>query len=173
MRIFTAATRRTRNASASWQRNRWKKFHRFQVDGRAGDVSAGRFASIRYAEACVKSMRDAVGDSIDIMSLPRPPSRHGDALRQRVEPYDLFWFEEPCCRRRWTTSRSSSAREDAASRPASDSSATRLPRAAGKRAASVIQPDITHCGGLSEARRICGMARRTVSPSRRIIRRVR
>lgn len=27
-----------------------------------------------------------------------------------------------------------------------------------KRAASVIQPDITHCGGLSEARRIAGMA---------------
>src|SRR5439155_24725123 len=27
-----------------------------------------------------------------------------------------------------------------------------------KRAASVIQPDITHCGGFSEARRIAGMA---------------
>ena len=26
------------------------------------------------------------------------------------------------------------------------------------RAASVIQPDITHCGGLSEARRIAAMA---------------
>lgn len=116
---------------------------------------------IKYAEKCVAAMRDAVGDSIDIMvdCHARPSPRMGMLFAKALEPYNLYWFEEPC----WPETM-----EDIAI----IQRAVKTPIATGerlvsvypfrelleKRAASVIQPDVTHCGGLSEARRICAMA---------------
>jgi galactonate dehydratase len=116
---------------------------------------------IRYAEACVKSMRDAVGDSIDIMvdCHARPSPRMGLLFARALEPYNLYWFEEPC----WPETMQDIALIQRA---------VKTPIATGERlvgvaafrelletrAASVIQPDITHCGGLTEARRIAAMA---------------
>ena len=116
---------------------------------------------IRYAEACVKAMREAVGDGIDIMvdCHARPSPRMGLMFAKAIEPYGLYWFEEPC----WP---------EAVDGMADIQRAVKTPIATGERlvgaaafrelfelrAASVIQPDITHCGGLSEARRICAMA---------------
>ena len=116
---------------------------------------------IRYAEACVKAMREAVGDEIDIMvdCHARPSPRMGLQFAKALEPYGLYFFEEPC----WPESM-----EDIALIQRS----VKTPIATGerlvgihafrelfeKRAASVIQPDITHCGGLSEVRRIAAMA---------------
>jgi galactonate dehydratase len=118
-------------------------------------------APIRYAENCVKAMRDAVGDSIDIMvdCHARPSPRMGLIFAKALEPYGLYFFEEPC----WPETIDDIALIQRA---------VKTPIATGermvgvsafrelfeKRAASVIQPDITHCGGLSEARRIAGMA---------------
>ncbi|HEY2841832.1 MAG TPA: galactonate dehydratase [Pirellulales bacterium] len=116
---------------------------------------------IRYAEACVRAMRDAVGDSIDLMvdCHARPSPRMGLLFAQALEPYGLYWLEEPC----WPES---------ADAMADIQRAVRTPIATGerligqhafrdffeRRAFSVAQPDITHCGGLSEARRIAAMA---------------
>jgi galactonate dehydratase len=116
---------------------------------------------IRYAEACVKAMRDAVGDAIDIMvdCHARPSPRMGALFAKALEPYNLYWLEEIC----WPE-----VLDDMALIQRS----VKTPIATGerligvhafrdlleKRAASVIQPDITHCGGLSEARRICALA---------------
>jgi galactonate dehydratase len=116
---------------------------------------------IRYAEACVKAMRDAVGDSIDIMvdCHARPSPRMGMLFAKALEPYNLYWFEEPCWPERMNDI-------------ADIQRAVKTPIATGERlvgvhafrelfenrAASVIQPDITHCGGLSEARRIAALA---------------
>jgi galactonate dehydratase len=116
---------------------------------------------VRYAEACVRAMREAVGDSIDIMvdCHARPSPQMGLMFAKALEPYDLFFFEEPC----WPEQM-----DDIAMIRRS----VRTPIATGerlvgvhafrdlleKRAASVIQPDITHCGGLSEARKIAAMA---------------
>src|SRR5256714_1583663 len=116
---------------------------------------------IRYAEACVKAMREAVGDSIDIMvdCHARPSPRMGLLFAKALEPYGLYFFEEPC----WPETMDDIALIQRA---------VKTPIATGermvgvsafrelfeKRAASVIQPDITLCGGLSEARRIAGMA---------------
>lgn len=118
-------------------------------------------APIRYAEQCVKAMRDAVGPNIDIMvdCHARPSPRMGIQFAKALEPYDLYFFEEPC----WPESV-----EDIALVQRS----VKTPIATGerlvtqhafrelleRRACSVIQPDITHCGGLSEARRIAAMA---------------
>jgi len=117
--------------------------------------------AVRYAEACVSSMRDAVGEDIDIMvdCHARPSPRMGMLFAKALEPYGLYFFEEPC----WPETM-----EDIALIQRS----VTTPIASGerligvhafrelleKRAVSVIQPDITHCGGLSEVLRISALA---------------
>lgn len=116
---------------------------------------------IHYAEACVQAMREAVGDEIDIMvdCHARPTPRMGLMFAKALEPYGLYFFEEPC----WPE-----CMEDIALIQRS----VTTPIASGerltgihayrelfeKRAVSVVQPDITHCGGLSEVRKIAAMA---------------
>lgn len=116
---------------------------------------------INYAEACVQAMREAVGDEIDIMvdCHARPTPRMGLMFAKALEPYGLYFFEEPC----WPE-----CMEDIALIQRS----VTTPIATGerltgihsyrelfeKRAVSVVQPDITHCGGLSEVRKIAAMA---------------
>ncbi|WP_343746918.1 galactonate dehydratase [Chitinophaga sp.] len=116
---------------------------------------------VRYAEACVRAMRDAVGEDIDIMvdCHARPSPLMGLQFAKALEPYGLYFFEEPC----WPETMEDIARIQ---------HAVKTPIASGerlvgvhafrdmleKRAVSVIQPDITHCGGLSEVRRISALA---------------
>lgn len=116
---------------------------------------------VRYAEACVRSMREAVGDDIDIMvdCHARPSPRMGMLFAKALEPYNLYFFEEPC----WPETMDDIA---------AIQRAVKTPIASGerltgihafrdmleKRAVSVIQPDITHCGGLSEVRKIAALA---------------
>ena len=116
---------------------------------------------INYAEKCVGAMREAVGDAIDIMvdCHARPSPRMGLLFAKALEPHNLYFFEEPC----WP---------EAMDGIADVQRAVKTPIATGerlvglhgfrdlleKRAASVLQPDITHCGGLSEARRIAALA---------------
>ena len=118
-------------------------------------------APVRYAERCVAAMRDAVGPDIDIMAdcHARPSPRMGMLFAKVLVPYDLYFFEEPC----WPETIDDIALIQRA---------VKTPIATGerlvsqhafrevleKRACSVLQPDITHCGGLTEARRIGAMA---------------
>jgi galactonate dehydratase len=116
---------------------------------------------VRYAEACVAAMREAVGPDIDIMvdCHARPSPRMGHLFAKALEPYGLFWFEEPC----WPETvddialiqRSVSTPIATGERLVGVHAFRELLE---KRACSVLQPDITHCGGLSEARRIAAMA---------------
>ena len=55
-------------------------------------------APVRHAERCVAAMRDAVGEEIDIMvdCHARPSPRMGHLFAAALEPFDLYWFEEPC-----------------------------------------------------------------------------
>src|SRR3989442_5551940 len=52
----------------------------------------------RYAEACVAAMREAVGDATDIMvdCHARPSPRMGMLFAKALEPYGLYFLEEPC-----------------------------------------------------------------------------
>jgi galactonate dehydratase len=118
-------------------------------------------APLRYAERSVAAMREAVGPDIDIMvdCHARPSPRMGLLFAKALEPYDLYFFEEPC----WPETMDDIALIQRA---------VKTPIATGerlvsqhafrelleKRACSVLQPDITHCGGLTEARRIAAMA---------------
>lgn len=116
---------------------------------------------IRYAEQCVAAMREAVGDAIDIMvdCHARPSPRMGLLFAKALEPFGLYWLEEPC----WPEVLTDMAKiQDAVKTPiASGERLTGLHAFRDLlegRAVSVIQPDITHCGGLSEARRIAALA---------------
>lgn len=116
---------------------------------------------LKYAESCVAAMREAVGDDIDIMvdCHARPSPRMGLLFARALEPYNLYFFEEPC----WPEHMDGIAAVQRA---------VKTPIATGERltsfyafkellekqAASVVQPDITHCGGLTAARRIAVMA---------------
>jgi galactonate dehydratase len=116
---------------------------------------------VHYAEMCVKAMREAVGPSIDIMvdCHARPSPRMGIRFAKALEPYGLYFFEEPC----WPeTMADIAAVQQAVSTPVATGerlvSQHDFRELFELRACSVIQPDITHCGGLSEARRIAAMA---------------
>jgi galactonate dehydratase len=116
---------------------------------------------IRYAEICVRSMREAVGDEIDIMvdCHARPSPRMGLQFAKALEPFGLYFFEEPC----WPETIDDIALiQRSVTTPIA--SGERLVGIHAfrelfeKRAVSVIQPDLTHCGGFSEIRRIAAMA---------------
>lgn len=116
---------------------------------------------IHYAEACVAAMREAVGPGVDIMvdCHARPSPRMGMQFAKALEPYGLYFFEEPC----WPEHMADIAQIQ---------QAVTTPIATGERltsihafrdllslkAASVIQPDIVHCGGITAALKIRAMA---------------
>ena len=116
---------------------------------------------VRTAEACVAAMREAVGDGIDLMvdCHARPSPAMGLQFAKALEPYGLYFLEEPC----WPESVDGLA---AINRAVSTPIATgeRVTNLAAfrdlfaARACEVCQVDITHCGGLSEARRIAALA---------------
>src|SRR4029078_9003968 len=116
---------------------------------------------LRYAEACVRAMREAVGDRIDIMvdCHARPSPRMGMLFAKALEPYGLYWFEEPC----WPeTVEDIALIQRAVSTPIATGERLvaihEFRELFEKRPARVIQPDIAHCGGLSEVRRIAALA---------------
>ena len=116
---------------------------------------------VKYAAACVAAMREAVGDQIDIMvdCHARPSPRMGLLFAKVLEPYGLYFFEEPC----WPEHMDGIAEiQRAVATPIATgerlTSFYAFKELLEKRAASVVQPDITHCGGLTAARRIATLA---------------
>ena len=117
--------------------------------------------SVRLAARLVEAVRKAVGEEMDLMVDLHARTWPAMAVRycQAFEPYGLLFFEEPC--------------------PSEDVDAivqvtrqSKVPIATGerlvtrwqfrelleKRACHVIQPDLSHCGGLWEARKIAAEA---------------
>lgn len=116
---------------------------------------------VRAAERCVAAMREAVGDGIDLMvdCHARPSPAMGLQFAKALEPYGLYFLEEPC----WPESVDGLAAINravitpiATGERVTNLAAFRDLFAA--RACEVCQVDITHCGGLSEARRIAALA---------------
>ena len=116
---------------------------------------------IKAADRCVAAMRDAVGDEIDIMldCHARPSPAMGLQFAKALEPYGLYFLEEPC----WPESLDGLAAINAAV-PTPIATGERLTHLAAFRdlfacrGCEVAQFDITHCGGLTEARRIAALA---------------
>lgn len=116
---------------------------------------------IKHAAKCVEVMRDAAGDEIDIMldlharTTPAAAIQYGRLLAD----YNLYWYEEPC----WPEHVDGLV-EVARALPFPIATGERLVtrrefrEVCEKRACAIIQPDVSHCGGISEARRIAAMA---------------
>lgn len=116
---------------------------------------------IRAAEAAVRAMREAVGEEIDIMvdCHARPSPAMGLKFGQALEPYGLYFFEEPC----WPESLEGLAMINRAltTPVATGERLTHLAQFRdlfAVRGCEVCQLDLTHCGGFSEARRIAALA---------------
>jgi galactonate dehydratase len=118
-------------------------------------------AVLKQAERCVAAMREAAGDGVDIMLDLHARTTPAAAIQfgRRLVDYNLYWYEEPCS-------------ADHVDGLVEVSRALPFPIATGerlvgrwefrelleKRAVAIIQPDVSHCGGISEARRIAAMA---------------
>ncbi len=116
---------------------------------------------IRAAESAVAAMREAVGEGIDIMvdCHARPSPAMGLKFGKALEPYGLYFLEEPC----WPESLDGLARisQEITTPIATGERLTSLAAFRdlfAQQGCSVCQLDITHCGGLTEARRIAALA---------------
>jgi galactonate dehydratase len=118
-------------------------------------------ATLKHAARCVEAMRKAGGDGIDIMLDLHARCTPASAIQfgRMLVDYNPYWYEEPC----WHEHVDGLV-EVARALPFPVATGERL---AGrwqfrelfeKRACAVVQPDVSHCGGISEARRIAAMA---------------
>lgn len=117
--------------------------------------------TLKHAARCVKAMRKAAGDDIDIMLDLHARTTPAAAIQfgRQLLDYHLYWYEEPC----WPEHVDGLV-EVARALPMPIATGERLVlrpefrELFEKRACAIIQPDVTHCGGISEARRIAAMA---------------
>ena len=106
-------------------------------------------------------MRNAVGDDIDIMLDLHARTTPAAAIQfgRLLADYNLYWYEEPC----WPEHVDALV-EVARALPFPIATGERLcgrwefRELLEKRACTIVQPDVSHCGGISEARRIAAMA---------------
>ncbi len=123
----------------------------------------GRELSLTELARCeysIKSLREAVGDSADILVGTHGQMTTGSAIRlaRRLEPYDPLWFEEPCP-------------PDQMQALGKVADATTIPVSTGERlttkhefhaalqaGVSILQPQIARAGGIWETKKIAVMA---------------
>jgi galactonate dehydratase len=118
-------------------------------------------AVLKHSARCVEAMRKAVGDNVDIMIDLHARTTPAAALQfgRMLADYNLYWYEEPC----WPEHVDALV-EVARQLPFPIATGERLVGRWGfrelleKRACSIVQPDVSHCGGISETRRIAALA---------------
>lgn len=124
-------------------------------------------ATLKKAARCVEAMRLAVGDEIDIMLDLHARTTPAAAIQfgRMLTDYNLYWYEEPC----WPEDMDG-LKEVKDALPMPIATGERLVgrweflELFEKRAVSIVQPDVSHCGGISEARRIAAMAEAYMMP---------
>jgi galactonate dehydratase len=118
-------------------------------------------AVLKRAARAVEEMRKAAGDGVDIMLDLHARTTPAAALQfgRMMVDYNLYWYEEPC----WPEHVDALV-EVARALPIPIATGERLVgrwefrELLEKRACAIVQPDVSHCGGISEARRIAAMA---------------
>lgn len=118
-------------------------------------------STLKRAAKCVEAMRNAVGDDFDIMLDLHARCTPAAAIQfgRMLLDYNLYWYEEPC----WPEHIDGLV-EVARHLPMPIATGERLTgrwefrELFEKRGCSIVQPDVSHCGGISEARRIAAMA---------------
>lgn len=112
------------------------------------------------SEACVKAIREAVGDRADILFGTHGQMTTSSAIRlaRRLEQYDPLWFEEPC-----PPDQMAGIGKVAASTTIPVSTGERLTtkiefHQALEAGVSILQPDIGRSGGIWETKKIAILA---------------
>jgi galactonate dehydratase len=116
---------------------------------------------LKHAAYCVEAMRKAAGDDVDIMIDLHARTTPAAAIQfgRLLVDYNIYWYEEPC----WPEHVEGLV-EVARALPMPIATGERLVlrpqfrEIFEKRACAIIQPDVSHCGGISEARRIAAIA---------------
>ena len=132
----------------------------------AADLEMNR-TQRRRTIAIVEAVRDAVGPDIDLML-----DVHGRlnvptaiAMCRELAPFDLTWIEEPT-----PPENIDALAEVRAKSPVPIAAGERwyepgrFLEALGKRAVDILQPDVSHAGGLSETKRIAHLAHTHLIP---------
>ena len=123
--------------------------------------SLNSIAAYRYAERMMAALREAVGESMDIMVDCHGRHYPGNAIEfcRILAPYRPFFIEEPV-----PPENVDALVEVRKASPVPIATGERLVTRFGfreifeKQACHVIQPDLCHCGGLWEAKKIAAMA---------------
>lgn len=117
--------------------------------------------TLKHAARCVEALRTAAGDEVDIMLDLHARTTPAAAIQfgRLLVDYNLYWYEEPC----WPENIDGLV-EVARALPFPIATGERLVtrfqfrELCEKRACAIVQPDVSHCGGISEARRIAALA---------------
>jgi galactonate dehydratase len=116
---------------------------------------------LREALACIEAVQEAVGGATDLLIEGHGRFNVATAVRiaRELERFNVFWFEEP-------------VPPDSFEATLEVKQRTRVPIAAGERlysrweasrflelgCADYVQPDVSHCGGIGELKKIAAMA---------------
>jgi galactonate dehydratase len=128
----------------------------------AGDTGVPEHRAIAAFARRVELLRETVGPDVDIMIDNHGRSRPSVAVRlmRALEPYRLFWFEEPTQPddlEGLVALREAGASMDLASGERLYSKWDFRPLLE-KRLVDVIQPDLCHAGGITEVKKIAALA---------------
>ncbi|MGH9340453.1 MAG: enolase C-terminal domain-like protein, partial [Acidobacteriota bacterium] len=112
--------------------------------------------TLKQAARCVEALHNTAGDDVDIMLDLHARTTPACAIQfgRLLVDYNLYWYEEPC----WPEEVDGLV-EVARALPFPIATGERLVtrhqfrELFEKRACAVVQPDVSHCGGISEARR--------------------
>jgi galactonate dehydratase len=132
------------------------KFDPFEDAGRDPERKA-----VSRAIDIVAAVRDAVGPDVDLMIDAHGRFSPGSAIAiaRDLEPYDLFWFEEPCDPE--NVGSLAAVGRNIKTRLATGERCTSRALVQGlleSHEVDVLQPDIIHVGGILEAKKIAAMA---------------
>lgn len=125
---------------------------------------------VREAVTCVEAILERVGPEVDLMvdCHARPSPQMGLRFAKALEHCDLYFLEEPC----WPESVDGLVRiSEAVVTPIATgerlTAIEQFKQVVDSRGAAVLQPDITHCGGITGVRRVAALAdsaRLTLAP---------
>jgi len=147
------AERAVRVVSKGYKALKWDPFRRADLEISRDDL--------RFAVDCVREVRSAVGPDVDLLIEGHGRFTPAAAVKiaRALEPYDIFWFEEPT-----PPENLRSLRKVAERSPIPIATGERLftreefTRLLSLEAADYIQPDVVHAGGIMELRKIAAMA---------------
>ncbi|MGC4232591.1 MAG: mandelate racemase/muconate lactonizing enzyme family protein [Niabella sp.] len=118
---------------------------------------------IDHAINCLELVRKTIGDNVDLLVDVHShlDEQLGVAVAKRVEPLNLYWFEEPVNPERYVkeTKIISDATERATAGGESIFGTGGFYPLIKEKALDILMPDVKHCGGILELKNIAALAK--------------